>query len=158
MANQRRSETVRFGTVLEALQKAMPHIPQEIVELIPDSYDLDVNDQISKEEFELLFDMKSKMKSSLGPSRSAKKLQNDMHRKDKDQDNLAILKYLAQSLDKEGITPARLFKMADKNFNQVLTVDELKEQVKAMLPNSFAGLNFKKLLKAFDLNGNGLIE
>jgi Ca2+-binding EF-hand superfamily protein len=39
-----------------------------------------------------------------------------------------------------------------------LTVDELKEQVKAMLPNSFAGLNFKKLLKAFDLNGNGLIE
>jgi Ca2+-binding EF-hand superfamily protein len=26
------------------------------------------------------------------------------------------------------------------------------------LPDAFAGLNFKKLLKAFDLNGNGLIE
>ena len=48
--------------------------------------------------------------------------------------------------------------MADKNFNGVLTVDELKEQVKSMLPESFAGLNFKKLLKAFDLNGNGLVD
>ena len=68
------------------------------------------------------------------------------------------MKYLAECLDKEGISALRLFKMADKNFNQVLTVDELKEQVKVMLPESFAGLNYKKLLKAFDLNGNGLIE
>jgi UTP:GlnB (protein PII) uridylyltransferase len=44
MANQRRSDTIRFGTVLEALQKAMPHIPQEIVDLIPDAYQLDIND------------------------------------------------------------------------------------------------------------------
>lgn len=51
-----------------------------------------------------------------------------------------------------------MFKLADKNFNQVLTVEELKEQVKISLPDYFAGLNFKKLLKAFDLNGNGLIE
>jgi hypothetical protein len=74
------------------------------------------------------------------------------------QDNFAILKYLAESIEKEGLTAARLFKQADKNFNQVLTVDELKEQVKISLPDHFAGLNFKKLLKAFDLNGNGLIE
>ena len=59
---------------------------------------------------------------------------------------------------KENITAVRLFKQADKNFNQVLTVDELKEQVKISLPDYFAGLNFKKLLKAFDLSGNGLIE
>ena len=68
------------------------------------------------------------------------------------------MKYLAESLAKEQITATRLFKQADKNFNQVLTVDELKEQVKISLPDYFAGLNFKKLLKAFDLNGNGLIE
>jgi Ca2+-binding EF-hand superfamily protein len=30
--------------------------------------------------------------------------------------------------------------------------------VKISLPDHFAGLNFKKLLKAFDLNNNGLIE
>lgn len=74
------------------------------------------------------------------------------------QDNFAILKYLAESMVKEGINAARLFKQADKNFNQVLTIDELKEQVKISLPDYFAGLNFKKLLKAFDLNGNGLVE
>lgn len=74
------------------------------------------------------------------------------------QDNFAILKYLAESIEKEGLTAPRLFKAADKNFNQVLTVEELKEQVKISLPEYFAGLNFKKLMKAFDLNGNGLIE
>lgn len=37
-------------------------------------------------------------------------------------------------------------------------MDELKEQVKISLPDYFAGLNFKKLMKAFDLNNNGLIE
>jgi hypothetical protein len=40
---------------------------------------------------------------------------------------MAIVKYLGEVLEKEGITAARLFKQADKNFNQVLTVDELKE-------------------------------
>lgn len=40
----------------------------------------------------------------------------------------------------------------------MLTIDELKEQVKVSLPDHFAGLNFKKLMKAFDLNNNGLIE
>jgi len=42
-------------------------------------------------------------------------------------DAMAIVKYLGEVLQKEGITAARLFKQADKNFNQVLTVDELKE-------------------------------
>jgi len=39
-----------------------------------------------------------------------------------------------------------------------LTLDELKEFIKKTLPDTFHGLNFKKLMKAFDLNGNGLIE
>jgi hypothetical protein len=37
------------------------------------------------------------------------------------------MKYLAESIEKEGLTAARLFKAADKNFNQVLTIEELKE-------------------------------
>ena len=39
-----------------------------------------------------------------------------------------------------------------------MTLDELKEFIKKTLPDTFHGLNFKKLMKAFDLNGNGLIE
>ena len=56
------------------------------------------------------------------------------------------------------MTPLRLFKRADKNFNQVLTVEELKEAVKEIMPDQFAGLNYKKLLGAFDMNQNGFIE
>lgn len=56
------------------------------------------------------------------------------------------------------MTPARFFKKADKNFNQVLTVDEIKDEVKLSLPESFAGLNFKKLTKALDTNNNGIVE
>ena len=56
------------------------------------------------------------------------------------------------------MTPLRLFKRADKNFNQVLTVDELKDTIKETMPEKFAGLNFKKLLAAFDRNQNGYIE
>jgi len=39
-----------------------------------------------------------------------------------------------------------------------LTTEELKETVKEMMPDKFAGLNFKKLLVAFDSNQNGFIE
>jgi len=56
------------------------------------------------------------------------------------------------------LTPLRLFKRADKNYNQVLSVDELKEAIKELMPDKFAGLNFKKLLDAFDRNKNGYIE
>jgi hypothetical protein len=36
-----------------------------------------------------------------------------------------ILKKLADTLKGECLTAGRLFRLADKNFNQVLTVDEL---------------------------------
>jgi hypothetical protein len=49
-------------------------------------------------------------------------------------DYTAIIKYFAECLQKENITPLRFFKKADKNFNQVLTVDELKDEVKISLP------------------------
>jgi hypothetical protein len=65
---------------------------------------------------------------------------------------------LGECITSEGLTPARLFKKADKNFNQVLTVDELKDCIKETMPDKFAGLNFKKLLAAIDMNSNGYIE
>jgi len=34
----------------------------------------------------------------------------------------------------------------------------LKECVKELMPDKFAGLNYKKLLGAFDMNQNGFIE
>ena len=41
----------------------------------------------------------------------------------------------------------------------MLTVDELRDHVKVALPtDAFAGLSFKKLLKALDTNNNGVLE
>lgn len=91
------------------------------------------------------------MAKTVGPKPSANKMRNSQKQRDS-QDNEGLLKYLAKCLQKEGLTPLRLFKRADKNFNQVLTVDELKETIKELMPEKFAGLNFKKLLTAFDRN------
>lgn len=85
------------------------------------------SDMVSREEFDMMFDVKGRMAGSAGgPQVSALKKKNAAG-KSSPQDNFAILKYLAESIEKEGLTAARLFKQADKNFNQVLTVDELKE-------------------------------
>ena len=65
---------------------------------------------------------------------------------------------MAESLEDENTTPLRFFKSADTNFNNVLTVDELKNQVRITIPQAFAGLNFKKLGVALDVNNNGVIE
>ena len=68
------------------------------------------------------------------------------------------MKYLHEACEAEGLSADKLFKIADKNFNGILTVDELKQQVKQTLPQHCAGMNFKKLMKAFDVNNNGQIE
>ena len=114
-------------------------------------------DKLTRDEFDMLFNVKASMARTVGPQASAKKLKNNQMKRD-GQDNTSILKYLSECLAKEGLTPLRLFKRADKNFNQVLTVDELKECVKEMLPDQFAGLNFKKLVAALDTNQNGFVE
>lgn len=70
----------------------------------------------------------------------------------------AILKFVKEALDDSKISIEQLFKYADSDFSGTLSVEELKEQVKKTLPNHSAGINFKKLMKAFDMNGNGQIE
>jgi len=72
------------------------------------------DDAVSRSEFELLFDFKANMGGGSGPRETALRRKSRQGNRD---DNLTILKYLSESMTKEGITPARLFKMADKNFN-----------------------------------------
>ena len=69
-----------------------------------------------------------------------------------------ILKFIKEALDDSGITIDELFKQADADFSGTLTIEELKEQVKKTLPNHSVGINFKKLMKAFDMNGSGSID
>ena len=157
MADSRRSGEVVFAKVLEDMCKIMPSLQKDFVDNIPGAFGLSKNDMISKSDFDMMFDMKAAMNHQVGPQTSALKKKNQADSKDTT-GNAEILKYLAECLAKENLTAIRLFKMADTNFNQVLTIEELKEQVKKTLPDYFQGLNFKKLLKAFDINGNGVVE
>lgn len=71
---------------------------------------------------------------------------------------MAIVKYLGECLARDGMTPVRFFKNADKNFDDVLCPEEIKDYAKVLLADDFQGVNYQKLVKAFDVNNNGVIE
>ena len=79
-------------------------------------------DTLTKEEFDMLFDTKLNVKQvpkvGANTSQTKPELKEELD---------SILKYLAECLEKENLTPLRFFKQADKNFNMVLTVEELKD-------------------------------
>lgn len=60
---------------------------------------------------------------------------------------------------REGLSPTVAFKAADTNHNGVITVDELRETIKKLIPDDMVTLaELKKIMMAFDQNRNGLIE
>lgn len=60
---------------------------------------------------------------------------------------------------REGLSPTVAFKAADLNHNGVITVDELRETIKKLIPEDMLTLSeLKKIMMAFDQNRNGLIE
>ena len=135
----------------------MPTLTQDFLEQVPHAFGMDPKDELSKDEFKMLFDIKGSRRA--GPQDSALKQKNARAVRDSNSEEYTtIIKYFAECLEEENLTPARFFKKADKNFNLVLTVDEIKDEIRNSLPNAFAGLNFKKLAKALDANNNGIIE
>jgi hypothetical protein len=103
------------------------------MEQVPHAFEMSPTDMLTKEEFDMLFDTRSR--ATPGPQPSALKVKNQREAMiNNSADYTAIIKYFAECLQKENITPLRFFKKADRNFNQVLTVDELKDQVKISLP------------------------
>lgn len=64
------------------------------------------------------------------PKLSAVQIRNQQATKDNNDDYQAILKYLAESLQQENMKPLKFFQEADRSFNKVLRVDELKDHVK----------------------------
>lgn len=158
MADSKRSNQVRFSLILDSLMKMLPNLTRDFVDQIPPVFELSPSDLLSMEDFTMLFDNKAQIASNTGPQSSAVKKRNQLAKNQGNEELTALLKYLNECIEKEGITASRLFKQADKNHNMVLTCEELRDAVKDGFPESFNGLNFKKLVKAFDQNNNGLIE
>jgi hypothetical protein len=66
-----------------------------------------------------------------------------------------LIAQFAQELKNQNTTPLRFFKRADANSNKVLTTEELKDASKEL---NIPTMNYGKLMKAFDANGNGIVE
>lgn len=74
-------------------------------------------------------------------------------------DPLSIIRKLDNVFLRQGVSPQQAFRAADINNNGVITVDELKESLKKLLPDSSISLaEIKKIMMAFDVSRNGLIE
>jgi len=67
MADQRRSNSVKFSVLLDAMSKMMPHFTKDFLDNVPYAFQMSPDDMLSREEYEMLFDVKSKMNSNAGP-------------------------------------------------------------------------------------------
>jgi len=131
MADTRRVGTVKFSALLDSLAKLIPNLTREFLDQLPPAFGMDHDSTVTQEEWRLMFDYNAKAPKATGPKPSATKRQNELKRSQAEQQaNQAVLKYLCEVLEKEGMTPQRLFRKADKNFNQVIDVEELKELLK----------------------------
>jgi Ca2+-binding EF-hand superfamily protein len=109
--------------------------------------------RVSKEDFCSLLGGGRNLSASPG---SAKKMKNNI---DRYQQNNAeyqkLIAQFAQELKNQNTTPLRFFKRADYDNDKVLTVEELKNAAKEY---NLEGMNYIKLMMAFDVSGNNIVE
>ena len=80
MADSRRTNSVKFSIILDSMMKMMPHFTRDFVDNIPHSFQMSPSDMVSREEFDMLFNVKAKMQAT-GPPQSALKKKNQMAKK-----------------------------------------------------------------------------
>ena len=132
-------------------------LPKEVIAEFPAAVEIGEDEMITKSDFDLLFKETMAAVEPVNAKKKTRELQQS-NRASVQADMQAILKFIKEALDDSKITVEQLFKDADADFSGTLSVEELKEQVKKTLPNHSTGINFKKLMKAFDMNGNGQID
>lgn len=157
MADTRRSGAAKLSAILNVLAKLMTNLTKEFLDHIPAAYGMSPDTLVSKEEWIMMFDYKAAQKD-VGPKPSAAKRKNQQQsKKAGEQSNQQILKYLCEVMEKENMTPQRLFKQVDRDWSGVVDVQEMKEQIKVLLPDMHT-ISLKKLMNALDVNNNGIVE
>jgi Ca2+-binding EF-hand superfamily protein len=69
------------------------------------------------------------------------------------------IKKLDDALLKEGVSPAVAFKSADSNRDGSISLDELRETIKRLIPEEeLSYLEVLKIVKAFDTDKNKVIS
>ena len=136
MADIKHDDQVKFSALIDTLGKMMPNLTREFLDNIPPVFGVEYDQAVSQKEWLLLFEFQAS--GSVGPKSSATKRQNDLKKEQaEDLANKAVLKYLYECLEKEDMTPKRLFGEADKKFRGVIDINELKDLLKKILPEAF---------------------
>ena len=73
MADSRRTNSVKFSIILDSMMKMMPHFTRDFVDNIPYAFQMSPSDMVSREEFDMLFDVKSRMMAKAAPTSALKK-------------------------------------------------------------------------------------
>jgi hypothetical protein len=66
MADQRRAGSVKFSVILDSMLKVVPHFTRDFVDQIPYAFQMSPSDMVSREEFDMMFDVKGRMGASAG--------------------------------------------------------------------------------------------
>ena len=67
MADSRRTNSVKFSIILDSMMKMMPHFTRDFVDNIPYAFQMSPSDMVSREEFDMLFDVKARMRAQAPP-------------------------------------------------------------------------------------------
>lgn len=118
---------------------------------------------ISRQDFEAVFNedrreyipnsqsISKQMQSSFTPTKSGNNQVEDQ--------TLGWIRKLDNAMLREKISPGVAFAAADRNLNGVVTLDELKDSIKRLIPGETLSLvDLNKIMAAFDVNQNGVIE
>ena len=73
MADSRRTNSVKFSVILDMMMKMMPHFTRDFVDNIPFAYQMSPSDMVSREEFDMMFDVRSRMRAQAPPVSAIKK-------------------------------------------------------------------------------------
>lgn len=160
MADTRRTGKPNFQQILHCLKKLLPQFEDEFLDQVPRVLQISSNDMLARDEWTNMFDVRQRQGfMSTSPQKSAsQKAKDASKRADTADQDWTLLKYLAEQILQDKLDAKSWFKNIDKEHNNVMNVDQIKDAVKNWYPAAFDGLNYKKLERALDYQQKGYLE
>lgn len=111
------------------MQKMIPDIPQPIIDVLPNAFEVSASQIISKQEFELLI---NDQEQNISGSMNAKKMQNKIRiaKAKPTKESQAILKFMAEAAKADDLKFEDFFILADPSFIGTCKVPDLKNVIK----------------------------
>ncbi|CDW83096.1 cysteine protease family c02 [Stylonychia lemnae] len=168
MADIKNTGAVQIGVLEQTFRKILPSMKSEIIQESLNAFNCKTTrDMVTRQDFETLFQDDQNQFIPNSQSLSSKNLQQTTNLRSSaqslvpqaEEEYLVWIRKLDNAMLRERISPGVAFRAADINHNGVVTVDELKDSIKRLIPQDTLSLvDLKKIMMAFDRNKNGLIE